>query len=133
MSETTFQKIIRRTGRKPQSCKCSLCKKQCQTCPCLGTPEDIQKIKDAGFADKIFPTVWAAGLIMGVIDREIDMEQPGFNEETGSCVFYKDGLCQLHDLGLKPTEGRLSHHSHKIDNFNPKKSLAWAVAKEWIK
>lgn len=39
----------------------------------------------------------------------------------------------LHDRGLKPTEGRLSHHSIKLDNFVPKKSLAWLVAKEWIK
>ena len=48
------------------------------------------------------------------------------------CIFFKDGLCELHDLGLKPLEGRLSHHSIKIDNFNPKKSLAWLIAKEWI-
>ena len=47
------------------------------------------------------------------------------------CVF-KDGLCELHDKKLKPIEGKLSHHSLKIDNFNPKKSLAWLVAKEWI-
>lgn len=28
----------------------------------------------------------------------------------GRCAFLVAGRCQLHDLGLKPTEGRLAHH-----------------------
>ena len=60
------------------------------------------------------------------------MVQPLFNEETGYCAFFKDGLCELHDKKLKPIEGKLSHHSLKVDNVNPKKSLSWLVAKEWI-
>ena len=47
------------------------------------------------------------------------------------CTFYHDGLCELHDKGLKPTEGRLSHHSMRLDNWTPKKSISWNVAKEW--
>lgn len=45
--------------------------------------------------------------------------------------FFHDGLCELHDKGLKPTEGRLSHHSMRLDNWSPKKSISWNVAKEW--
>jgi len=32
---------------------------------------------------------------------------------------------------LKPTEGKLSHHSIKVDNWTPRKSISWNVAKEW--
>ena len=53
-------------------------------------------------------------------------------EENGYCTFFRDGLCELHDLGLKPTEGRLSHHSITKENFKFGKSLSWNVAKEWM-
>lgn len=127
--ESPFQRIIRKTGRKPTQCKCRLCKEQCHQ-PCLGTPQDILRIIDAGFADKLAPTMWAAGLLMGVTDRVVPMIQASTVGDW--CVFYHDGLCELHDKELKPTEGRLSHHSIRIDNFKPGKSLAWNVAKEWL-
>jgi len=38
----------------------------------------------------------------------------------------------LHDLGLKPTEGKLSHHSTKIEDFKANRSLSWLIAKEWL-
>lgn len=126
--ETSLKRIMRKTGRKPCQCKCSLCKEQCHT-PCLGTPEDIEKLIDAGYTSKLKPTDWYAGVIMGVIDSPIPMIQPIAGEEY--CVFFQNGLCELHDKGLKPTEGRLSHHSTRIDNFKPSKSIAWNVAKEW--
>ena len=47
-------------------------------------------------------------------------------------IFYHNGLCELHDKGLKPTEGRLSHHSTRLDNFKASKSISWNVAKEWL-
>jgi hypothetical protein len=34
---STFENIIRKTGRKPVSCKCNVCKSQCSKAPCLGT------------------------------------------------------------------------------------------------
>lgn len=120
---------MRKTGRVPVQCKCSLCKQQCHT-PCLGTPEDIEKIIDAGYADRLAVTSWAAGIFMGVTSYSIPMIQPVAGDEF--CAFFQNGLCELHDNGLKPTEGRLSHHSIKIDNFKPSKSIAWNVAKEWI-
>lgn len=128
MKETTFQKIIRRTGRKPVECKCQACVKQCRT-PCLGTPEDIMRLIEAGYIDRLAVTGWSVGLVLGRLNRIIPMVQPIAN--NGFCVFHKDGLCELHGLGLKPTEGRLSHHSTKADNINFRKSLSYNVAKEW--
>lgn len=129
--EKQFNRIARKTGRKISFCKCNECKKQCAI-PCLGTPQDIEKIIDAGHNDKIFETDWYVGMIMGIIDKPIFMYQAELVESTGFCVFFENGLCKLHDSGLKPTEGKLSHHSTKIDNFKPNKSLSWMIAKEWI-
>lgn len=129
-AETTFERIIRRTGRKPSSCKCKLCKQQCRTCPCLGTPEDIEHLIDAGFADRLAWTDWCVGMMMGVIHVPIVMVQAQ-QTDTG-CIFLHDGLCELHDKGLKPTEGKLSHHTTKLETFTVRKSIAWNVAKEWI-
>ena len=109
IKETQLQRIIRKTGRKPIQCKCKLCKQQCHT-PCLGTPQDVLRLIEAGYKDRLAATEWY-----------VDW-----------CTFYKDGLCELHDSGLKPTEGKLSHHSIRIDNFKASKSIAWNVAKEWL-
>lgn len=129
LKETPMQRIIRKTGRKPIECKCTLCKMQCHT-PCLGTPQDIERLIDAGYADRLSLTYWAAGMVMGVIDRPIPMIQAVAGDEY--CAFFQSGLCELHASGLKPTEGKLSHHSIKADNFKPSKSLSWNVSKEWI-
>lgn len=128
IKETSLQRIMRKTGRRPCQCKCSQCKEQCHT-PCLGTPEDIEKIIDAGYADKLEITHWASGIIMGVTNQVIPMIQARAGNEY--CAFFKDGLCLLHDKGLKPTEGRLSHHSIRKDNYKASKSISWNVAKEW--
>lgn len=127
--ESPLHRIIRKTGRKPCVCGCKLCQQQCHH-PCLGTPQDIEKLIDAGFGDKLALTDWAVGILMGVTNAPIPMIQATSN--GGWCVFFHDGKCELHDLGLKPTEGRLSHHSTKIDTFTAKKSIAWNVAKEWF-
>lgn len=129
-AETTFERIIRRTGRKPVSCKCKLCKQQCRMCPCLGTPEDIERIIDAGFADRLAWTDWCTGMMMGATPYPIPMVQA--QQTDAGCIFLRDGLCELHDKGLKPTEGKLSHHTTKLETFTVRKSIAWNVAKEWI-
>ena len=130
MAENVLQKIIRKTGRKPSVCKCQACKNQCRT-PCLGTPHDILKLIEAGYMENLKPTYWCVGLILGKLNYSIAMVQAEQTNE-GWCVFHKDGLCQLHDLGLKPTEGRLSRHDIKPENYVFSKGLAYNVAKEWL-
>jgi hypothetical protein len=120
MMESTFEKIVRKTGMKPVSCKCNLCKKQCHA-PCMGTPEDMMKIIGAGFQDRV-----EAIRIDG-----IEIIRPAFDKEKNSCTFFNDGLCEIHDTGLKPTVGKLSHHSTTAETFNPKKSIVRFVLAEW--
>ena len=130
MKENTFHLIMRKTGRKPVSCKCELCKRQCRT-PCLGTPEDIKKLIDAGYKEYLMPTQWLVGLVLGKLSYPIPMIQ-AIQRDDGWCIFYANGLCKLHDLNLKPTEGRLSHHSLKPENYVFSKGLAYNVAKQWM-
>jgi hypothetical protein len=126
-----IDKISVITGREITFCQCDTCKAQCST-PCLGTPQDIEKLIDAGHGDKIFPTSWYVGIMMGIINGPIFMFQAHVNKDTGFCVFNKDGLCTLHDAGLKPTEGKLSHHTITLEDFDPEMCLSWIVAKTWI-
>ena len=128
--ETSLQRIMRKTGRRPIECKCQKCKQQCKT-PRLGTPEDILRLIKAGYKERLAITHWWVGIARGKLDFPVIMIQAR-QEENGYCTFFHDGLCELHDLGLKPTEGRLSHHSITKENFKFGKSLSWNVAKEWM-
>lgn len=124
-----FQYIIKKTGRKPVECKCNQCKSQCSTVPCLGTPSDILRLMDNGFAQHIWPTDWYAGMAIGTTDHPIPMFQLD-NVPGHGCALFKDGLCTIHTTGMKPTEGKLS--SHVMQHItHRKKSISWQVAKTW--
>ena len=126
---TPLQRIMASTGRRPVECRCRLCQSQCHQ-PCLGTPQDILRLMDAGYIDRLGEAEWPLGMVWGLIDREIVTIQARWQGDW--CTFFHDGLCELHDNGLKPTEGRLSHHSSRIEQFKPAKSIGWAVMKEWL-
>lgn len=122
-------KIMRVTGRFPVACDCDHCRMQCMT-PCLGTPQDIWRLIENGYEDRLRLTLWYVGVLAGRISFPILMVQP--HQTRQGCVFWKDGVCELHNTGLKPTEGRLSHHVITEENFCFEKSLSWNVAREWI-
>lgn len=130
ISETTTEKIIRITGRKPVTCRCTSCRNQCKRAPCLGTPQDIWALIEAGYEDKLAVTAWCVGMAVGKLPFPIPMVQ--VIHTSDGCVFFQNGLCELHDRGLKPTEGRLSHHTLTEESFDFSKSLAWNVAREWL-
>lgn len=126
----TLHKIILKTGRIVTECRCSHCQSQCQT-PCLGTPDDIIRIIEAGYADKLSMTLWMVGLKANKLSYPVPMVQAIATEK--GCIFLKNGLCELHDSGLKPTEGKLSNHTTRLDNYIFEMSLSWNVAQEWLK
>lgn len=123
------RRIITNTGRMPVSCNCELCQAQCKRCPCLGTPQDILALINAGYKDKLALTIWEVGYVLGELDYGIPMVQ--IKQTPNGCVFFDNGLCQLHDKGLKPTEGRLSYHTITKENTVFSKTLSYNVAKEW--
>lgn len=86
-------------------CSCPKCQAMCRT-PCIGTPDDMVKIAKAGFSDRLSVSGWAVGVLAGTHDSVVSIIAPTYDEEKKSCTFFSNGLCELHDLGLKPTEGR---------------------------
>lgn len=119
-------------NRWEQPCTCDKCKNMCKV-PCIGTPKDIEAIIDAGYADRLKETMWMVGYL-AVKEKPIAMIQP--TEKDGWCAFRQpDGLCELHDRGLKPTEGVLASCKVIEEDDIPtyETSVLRAVAHEWVK
>lgn len=114
-------------------CTCELCVDACNTSPCWGTPQEMDALIRAGYGKKLMVYVLPedefddrpAGIFM---DRVwvVSPAYKTFKSRTSAramsvsaghpgvlykCVFLKrGGLCELHDPGLKPIEGRIEHH-----------------------
>lgn len=89
----------------------------CKT-PCIGTPLEMGKISVAGFRDRLSVSFWAYGKLVGTHDKIIKIIAPTYDEKKECCTFFVDGKCELHNLGLKPTEGRYaSHENIPVDNI----------------
>lgn len=128
--------------------------KMCYHRPCFGTPEEFDKILDAGFANKLHLDYWVGKIInKDTLERELDIymlsgaiyqmdvdllikESSCLSDEEsktdeikdvtkhpyrknhsggytapfipiGKCALLtEDNLCSLHELGLKPEQGR---------------------------
>ncbi|MDR2002669.1 MAG: hypothetical protein LBQ74_06530 [Prevotella sp.] len=48
-----LDRIKKKTGKSEIECNCKLCQRQCKI-PCLATPDDILKLIEAGYRDKLF-------------------------------------------------------------------------------
>lgn len=94
-------------------CSCKTCVKMCEHRPCWGTPEEIKKIIDAGYGSRLMMDYW-----VGVGEEDTDVPSPaivGYEGRRapfipqGRCTFLNaENLCELHDKGLKPLEGRVA-------------------------
>jgi hypothetical protein len=87
------------------ACQCDACQELCRR-PCWGTPEEIWSLIQAGFGGKLEEDHWRMDC-----KRDVIVLRPRLLE-TGYCVFFQDGKCELHDLGLKPLEGVITHCSN---------------------
>lgn len=130
----------------PSECECERCSVMCQA-PCCGTPEDINKLMKAGYANRLMFDDWPDW------DGGSDMLKPAMKGSEGSrapwetrteegCTFWKDGKCELHKSGLKPIQGKLVTHDSSdeqiqwiIDKIRRswKTKKAKAVIKKWKK
>ena len=129
--ELISDKIIRLSGAKPCQCSCEKCRSMCHA-PCLGTPDDIEKLIQAGYGDRLAVAQWGVGILAGVTDKVIAMLQPRL-EPNGWCTFRRaDGLCELHYKGLKPLEGKLASCSPRPVGWNIHKDFTWLIAQTWL-
>ena len=125
-----FDTVSQASGIESSACSCVKCKKMCIDTPCMGTPADIALLKKAGYSERLSPTLWAAGIFYGVDAVELTM--PKFDEQRMCCTFFTDdGLCELHEKGLKPTEGKLAHCSLSVASIST--HPAFIIAEMWRK
>jgi len=102
-------------GLLPQECACDKCKLMCHA-PCCGSVEDFEKIVDAGFADRLMfddlPSEPDGGDILKPALKGYEGGRaPWAVSALRGCTFWnKEGKCDLHDLGLKPIQGKLAIH-----------------------
>lgn len=119
---------------KENECACEKCTYMCMTSPCFPTPEEVEVLIEEGFSDQLAPTAFidvrdgkVYDLIAPIgIKTEYDID--GIHFTLPTCVFFKGKKCQLHNLCLKPLEGRLAQH----DNSHEKSlELRLKVLKTW--
>lgn len=105
MSSKKYFSILSNLKNIPDcSCDCKTCKMLC-IIPCVGTPKEIEKIIENGYADKLvlrpidyfYHDEWNTSFIL--------CPKKNFNSMT--CSFQdEEGHCELHKNNLKPCEGR---------------------------
>ncbi len=124
----------------PESeCSCSLCVAACKR-PCWPTPAEVLKLIEAGFAKQLMLDYWHADENISILcpanpgyegcsAPEISIFDilSGYNPLKSGCIFLEDKKCKLHDLKLKPIEGRLTLCCQKQDG----QKLHKAVADTW--
>ena len=114
-----------------ESCTCDKCKAMCQI-PCAGSFEDIKKIIENGFEKRLMLGTYYRlnGDIIFLLPayKGAECKNAGLPVGERSCTFQtEEGLCELHDLGLKPTEGKLALH----DRANPR-NTRYHLVETWL-
>lgn len=94
------------------SCSCEKCSFMCHA-PCCGTPEDMKKLMDAGYAKKLMLDDLPGGedMLKPALKGYEGMKSPWDVASKSGCTFWINGMCELHSSGLKPSQGKLAHHS----------------------
>ncbi len=138
-------------------CACEKCVHACRR-PCWPTPAEAKALIDAGHGDKLMADYWHGSTktekpVPGDPDVFIlSPANPGYEgqlapafsifdlllsvtgggHELGSgCVFHVNGLCALHDAGLKPIEGRLALLCAPAQDGEGGDSMHHEIAKLW--
>ena len=79
----------------------------CKQSPCFPTPQEVITLLQNGYQDQLSLSIYADS----VSGKDHPAITPKWTKDEGCTFQNKDGLCELHDLGLKPLEGRLAHHT----------------------
>lgn len=122
---------------KETECSCKRCRAMCKR-PCFGTPEDIQKIIDAGFGDRLMLDHHCGidpdndvSLLCPALKGSESKNAPFVPSSEQGCTFWKYGKCELHKLKLKPIVGRLAHHGNPNDPVGAENTLSDYVSEMW--
>jgi hypothetical protein len=110
--------ILEELEIKSNSCSCDACIKMCNCYPCQPTPKEAYNLIKVGYAKRLMLKAWPAknnpklvipSLVPAIVGYEMGVGP--LQQYKGSCTFLnKDNLCELHQQGLKPAEGRFARH-----------------------
>jgi hypothetical protein len=131
-----------------KGCSCPHCIEMCKTYSCLPTPEEAKKLINGGYGNHLMmdtrPAISHPDLqIKTIMPAMVGFERKLAPMEIGisPCVFLKEDRCALHNLNLKPLEGRFIRHDTPPEEervfFNILKGM-WntesgsAVVKSWM-
>jgi hypothetical protein len=103
------------------TCSCHCCQSMCMGVTCWPTFEEVKTLIELGYGDRLMCNWFLKR------DEEILILTPANAGKEGrwasflplgQCTFLEEGMCQLHDKGLKPCEGRKVDHTttHKPGN-----------------
>ena len=111
---TTLETLLRHA---PPACSCAHCQQMCM-CACTPTPEDARRLIEGGHGARLMRCVWSHDPLVYFLTPALKgsegTDSPATPVSMGGCTFWnRRRLCDLHDAGLKPTEGRLTHHHPK--------------------
>lgn len=105
----------------------------CKERPCWGTPQELEKIVQAGFGPRLMKDYWIGGgpegsninILCGAIPGHEGLDAPWW--PAGQCTFLtNDGKCELHDLELKPSEGKIaSCKKENSENLHREVAMTW--------
>lgn len=101
-----------------QSCTCPECVEMCRTYPCMPTVIEAYRLIQAGYSDRLMLKAWPAPhdatlIILGLCPAIVGLEKSvgPLKTHQGPCTFLKNDRCEIHNLGLKPAEGRFATHA----------------------
>lgn len=98
------------------TCACERCKGMCAGSTCLPTPDEARRLIRAGYATRLATYHFAGLSFVGPAPAGREGALNLTHTRYGACTFFREGLCELHDKGLKPLEGRIAHHDrHWLD------------------
>lgn len=105
----------------PTECDCEMCSSMCHA-PCSGTPAEMVNLMKAGYAnrlmcDNIPDESGIPEIIKPALKGYEGKSAPYTISSRRGCTFFKEGKCELHDLGLKPIQGKLAHHNNNEDQI----------------
>lgn len=117
MSNSTALAVrLNALGVREDQCACDTCVAMCHHRPCWPLPEEAEKIIEAGYGHRLMLEYWELDVDEGKgREGKIFLLSPGIRGAggrhapwypRGTCLFLRQDRCELHELGLKPIEGR---------------------------
>jgi len=101
---------ILRIFKPSEACSCEDCRFMCRV-PCWPFPHEAVRLIRRGYGQRLRTMQWHLNE-----EKSARILRPlftGGDLDDARCVLQdpETGLCELHDLGMKPFEGRIAHHA----------------------